>query len=73
VDPRFPSAHDAARSERAPAALLGAIKTVEIALLGTGVAAGTGAPLGFLSPPATVAPGTVFYPARVVHQLLPER
>src|SRR3977135_4529237 len=48
-----------------PAALLGAIKPVEMALLGTAVAAVLALPLGFLSA-RNVAPGTVFYPARVV-------
>src|SRR5258705_2961559 len=48
-----------------PAALLGASKTVEIALLGTAVAAVLALPLGFLSA-RNVAPGAVFYPARVV-------
>ncbi len=48
-----------------PAALLGAIKTVEIALLGTAVAAVLALPLGFLSA-RNVAPGAVFYPARAV-------
>src|SRR5205807_62455 len=48
-----------------PAALLGAIKTVEIALLGTVVAAVLALPLGFLSA-RNVAPGAVFYPARAV-------
>src|SRR6058998_2841731 len=48
-----------------PAALLGALKTVEIALLGTGVAAVLALPLGFLCA-RNVAPGPVFYPARAV-------
>src|SRR5207245_6817404 len=48
-----------------PAALLGALKTVEIALLGTAVAAVLALPLGFLSA-RNVAPGAVFYPARAV-------
>ena len=48
-----------------PAALLGALKTVEIALLGTAVAAVMALPLGFLSA-RNVAPGPVFYPARAV-------
>src|SRR5256885_2584624 len=47
-----------------PAALLGAIKTVEIALLGTAVAAALALPLGFLSA-RNIAPGAVFNPARV--------
>src|SRR5262245_24819708 len=48
-----------------PAALLGALKTVEIALLGTAVAAVLALPLGFVSA-RNVAPGAVFYPARAV-------
>jgi phosphonate transport system permease protein len=48
-----------------PAALLGALKTVEIALLGTAVAAVLALPLGFLSA-RNVASGAVFYPARAV-------
>jgi phosphonate transport system permease protein len=48
-----------------PAALLGALKTVEIALLGTAVAAVLALPLGFLSA-RNVAPRGVFYPARAV-------
>src|SRR5258708_24597176 len=48
-----------------PAALLGALKTVVIALLGTAVAAVLALPLGFLSA-RNVAPGAVFYPARAV-------
>ena len=48
-----------------PSALLGALKTVEIALLGTTVAAVTALPLGFLSA-RNVAPPPVFYPARAV-------
>jgi phosphonate transport system permease protein len=48
-----------------PAALAGALKTVEIALLGTAVAAGLALPLGFLSA-RNVAPRAVFYPARTV-------
>jgi len=48
-----------------PAALAGALKTVEIALLGTAVAAVLALPLGFLSA-RNVAPRTVFYPARAV-------
>ena len=46
-----------------PAALAGAVTTVEIALLGTAVAAGAALPLGFLSA-RNVAPPAVFYPAR---------
>ena len=46
-----------------PAALLGAVKTVEIALLGTAVAAVLALPLGFLSA-RNVAPASVFHPAR---------
>src|SRR4029077_9763038 len=52
-----------------PAALLGALKTVEIALLGTAVAAVVALPLGFLSA-RNVAPGAVFYPARAVLNFL---
>src|SRR2546428_13685669 len=48
-----------------PAALVGAVKTVEIALLGTAVAAVLALPLGFLSA-RNVAAGAVFYPARAV-------
>src|SRR5258705_13966637 len=52
-----------------PAALLGALKTVEIALLGTAVAAVLALPLGFLSA-RNVAPGAVFYPPRAVLNFL---
>src|SRR5262249_56754936 len=53
-----------------PAALAGALKTVEIALLGTAVAAVLALPLGFLSA-RNVAPRAVFYPARaVLHSFL---
>jgi phosphonate transport system permease protein len=48
-----------------PAALLGALKTVEIALLGTTVAAMLALPLGFISA-RNVAPPPLFYPARAV-------
>ena len=48
-----------------PAALRGALKTVEIALLGTAVAAVLALPLGFLSARNVAAPA-VFHPARVV-------
>ena len=48
-----------------PAALLGALKTVEIALLGTAVAAVAALPLGFISA-RNVAPPPLFYPARAV-------
>ena len=48
-----------------PSALAGALKTVEIALLGTAIAAGLALPLGFLSA-RNVAPAPVFQPARVV-------
>src|SRR5207245_9869036 len=48
-----------------PAAVVGAIKTIEIALLGTAVAAVLALPLGFLSA-RNVAPRAVFYPARAV-------
>src|SRR5499433_4336987 len=46
-----------------PAALLGALKTVEIALLGTAVAAALALPLGFLSARNVAAP-PIFHPAR---------
>jgi phosphonate transport system permease protein len=48
-----------------PAALLGAIKTVEIALLGTAVAAVLAVPLGLVSA-RNVAPPALFHPARAV-------
>jgi phosphonate transport system permease protein len=48
-----------------PAALLGAVRTVEIALLGTAVAAVAALPLGFLSARNVAAPA-VFHPARAV-------
>jgi phosphonate transport system permease protein len=48
-----------------PAALLGALKTVEIALLGTAVAAVLALPLGFVSA-RNVAPPALFHPARGV-------
>ncbi|HEV8617669.1 MAG TPA: phosphonate ABC transporter, permease protein PhnE [Methylomirabilota bacterium] len=48
-----------------PSALAGALTTVEIALLGTAVAAVFALPLGFLSA-RNVAPPGVFYPARTV-------
>jgi phosphonate transport system permease protein len=48
-----------------PSALLGAVRTVEIALLGTAVAAVLALPLGFLSARNVAAPA-VFYPARAV-------
>ena len=51
-----------------PAALAGALKTVEIALLGTAVAAVLALPLGFLSA-RNVAPAPIFYPARTVLNL----
>jgi phosphonate transport system permease protein len=51
-----------------PATLAGALKTVEIALLGTAVAAVLALPLGFLSA-RNVAPAPVFYPARTVLNL----
>jgi phosphonate transport system permease protein len=47
-----------------PAALLGALKTVEIALLGTAVSAVLALPLGFLSARNVAAPA-IFHPARV--------
>ncbi len=46
-----------------PAALVGAVKTVEIALLGTAVAAVLALPLGFVSARNVASPG-VFYSAR---------
>ena len=48
-----------------PSALAGALITVEIALLGTAVAAVAALPLGFVSA-RNVAPSAVFYPARAV-------
>ena len=48
-----------------PAALQGAVTTVEIALLGTATAAVLALPLGFLSA-RNVAPRSFFYPARAV-------
>ena len=51
-----------------PSALAGAVTTVEIALLGTSVAAALALPLGFLSA-RNVAPPRVFYPARAVLNL----
>jgi phosphonate transport system permease protein len=48
-----------------PAAAAGAFKTLEIALLGTALAAVLALPLGFLSA-RNVAPPAVFYPARAV-------
>jgi len=48
-----------------PAALMGALKTFEIALLGTAMAAGLALPLGFLSARNVAAPA-VFHPARGV-------
>ena len=46
-----------------PSALLGAVRTVEIALLGTAVAAVGALPLGFVSA-RNVAPPLVYHPAR---------
>ncbi len=51
-----------------PSALAGALTTVEIALLGTAVAAVLALPLGFLSA-RNVAPPPLFYPARAVLNL----
>jgi phosphonate transport system permease protein len=51
-----------------PAALKGAVVTVEIALLGTAAAAVLALPLGFLSARNVVTP-SVFYPARTVLNL----
>lgn len=52
-----------------PAALLGALKTIEIALLGTAVAAVLALPLGVVSARNVVAPG-LFYPARAALNFL---
>lgn len=52
-----------------PAALEGALKTVEIAVLGTAASAGLAVPLGFLSA-RNVVPRAVFYPARAVLNFL---
>jgi phosphonate transport system permease protein len=46
-----------------PSALVGAVATIEIALLGTGLAAALAVPLGFLSA-RNVAPPTVYYGVR---------
>jgi phosphonate transport system permease protein len=51
-----------------PATVIGAVKTVEIALLGTAVAAVLALPLGFVSA-RNVASPPVFYPARIVLNL----
>lgn len=51
-----------------PSAALAAVRTVEIALLGTSVAAVLALPLGFVSARNIAAP-TVFYPARGVLNL----
>ena len=51
-----------------PSALAGALTTVEIALLGTAVAAVLALPLGFLSA-RNVAPPPLFHPARAVLNL----
>ena len=51
-----------------PAAIKGAVVTVEIALLGTAAAALLALPLGFLSA-RNVAPPPVFYPARTALNL----
>jgi phosphonate transport system permease protein len=51
-----------------PSALLGALTTIEIALLGTAVAAIIALPLGFLSA-RNVARRSVFHPARAVLNL----
>jgi phosphonate transport system permease protein len=48
-----------------PAALRGALTTVEIAMLGTAIAAIAALPLGFVSA-RNVAPPALFYPARTV-------
>lgn len=52
-----------------PAALAGAFKTVEIAVLGTAVSAALAVPLGLLSARNVVAP-SVFYPARALLNFL---
>jgi phosphonate transport system permease protein len=52
-----------------PAALRGALKTVEIALLGTASAAVLAVPLGFLSA-RNVAPPRLYYPMRTALNLL---
>ena len=52
-----------------PAALLGALKTIEIALLGTAVAAVLALPLGVVSARNVAAPG-LFYPARTALNFL---
>jgi phosphonate transport system permease protein len=52
-----------------PAALLGALKTVEVALLGTAVAAVLALPLGLVSARNVATPG-LFYPARAVLNFL---
>jgi phosphonate transport system permease protein len=52
-----------------PAALAGALKTVEIALLGTAVAAGLALPLGFLAA-RNVAPPAIFYAVRTALNVL---
>ena len=46
-----------------PSALVGAVATIEIALLGTGLAAALAVPLGFLSA-LNVAPPTLYYGVR---------
>jgi phosphonate transport system permease protein len=51
-----------------PAAVAGAVTTVEIALLGTATAAVLALPLGFVSA-RNVAPAPLFYPARTVLNL----
>jgi phosphonate transport system permease protein len=51
-----------------PAALVGALKTVEIALLGTAVAAVLALPLGFVSA-RNVAPPPLFHPTRALLNL----
>src|SRR5204863_8305313 len=48
-----------------PSALRGALTTIEIALLGTAIAAVGALPLGFISA-RNVAPPPLFYPARAV-------
>jgi phosphonate transport system permease protein len=52
-----------------PAALEGALKTVEIAVLGTAASAALAVPLGFLSA-RNVVPSAMFYPARAALNFL---
>ena len=52
-----------------PAALQGALKTFEIAFVGTAAAAALATPLGFLSA-RNVAPASLYYPARAALNVL---